>query len=172
MKNLVYTPKTLCTRCGLAENRTNQVLARGRLPCDVLMIGEAPGKTEDFLGKPFCGPAGRVLDLLLRTVEEDLDKDLEGLYCITNVVQCYPHDVNGTREPTREEADACLPNLKKIINKANAKTTVLMGKVANKYARKHVRNPVHIYHPAYLLRKGADSYEFLRTVQVLKEVFE
>lgn len=55
-----------CTLCSLHEGRANVVLCRGVLPCDVLVVGEAPGHSENVLGEPFVGPAGRVLDHILK----------------------------------------------------------------------------------------------------------
>lgn len=53
--------------CGhhLCGQATKVCLARGAVPCDILFIGEAPGQSEDALGKPFCGPAGKLLDQLI-----------------------------------------------------------------------------------------------------------
>jgi uracil-DNA glycosylase len=54
-----------CTRCPLHTVRSNVVLARGSIPCDILFVGEAPGRSEDALGKPFVGPAGILLDEMI-----------------------------------------------------------------------------------------------------------
>lgn len=162
----VYTATGhLCYNCGLSKTRKSQVVARGRLPCDVLFVGEAPGRSEDLLGKPFCGPAGRVLDKLIGEIGFES-------YAITNAVQCYPTDSEGnTREPSKDEVAACMENFKRVLDKARPKQTVLLGKVANKYLRKYVPNPTHVYHPAYLLRRGLDSYEYMTTLNQLTEVY-
>lgn len=55
-----------CQRCALGRTRDKIVLAKGRLPCDVLFVGEAPGESEDVIGLPFVGPAGRLLDEMIR----------------------------------------------------------------------------------------------------------
>lgn len=61
-----------CTRCPLCETRRNIVLSRGKVPCDVLFIGEGPGESEDVLGAPFVGPAGHLLDHIIeRSVPQD-----------------------------------------------------------------------------------------------------
>ncbi len=54
-----------CTACSLHEHRGRMVFARGKIPCDVLFIGEAPGESEDVLGAPFKGPAGKLLDQIV-----------------------------------------------------------------------------------------------------------
>lgn len=54
-----------CTTCELHATRQKVVLARGEVPCDVLLIGEAPGMAEDTIGIPFVGPAGQLLDKII-----------------------------------------------------------------------------------------------------------
>ncbi len=74
-----------CQRCKSSNSRTEIVLARGKVPAPILFIGEAPGASEDALGKPFIGPAGKVLDDII-TVALDGQYD----YALTNLVACYP----------------------------------------------------------------------------------
>src|SRR5690606_6389222 len=57
-----------CTRCALAEGRTQVVFSDGSPSARLMVVGEAPGATEDDTGLPFVGAAGRFLDLLLATV--------------------------------------------------------------------------------------------------------
>lgn len=54
--------------CGssICEGASKVVLGKGRLPCDVLFVGEAPGESEDVVGQPFVGPAGHLLDRIVR----------------------------------------------------------------------------------------------------------
>jgi uracil-DNA glycosylase len=54
--------------CGSFEcsKAHRKVFARGSLPCDIALVGEAPGESEDTIGRPFCGPAGRVLDTIIK----------------------------------------------------------------------------------------------------------
>ena len=77
-----------CERCSLYRGRRSVVLCRGKLPCDVLFVGEAPGVSEDVLGRPFVGPAGKLLDEI---VERALDGQYD--YAITNLVACIPKAV-------------------------------------------------------------------------------
>ena len=58
-----------CTRCILAESRTNVVFSDGVKDASVMVVGEAPGANEDKTGLPFVGAAGKFLDLLLATVD-------------------------------------------------------------------------------------------------------
>ena len=88
-----------CTRCTLASSRTLAVPGEGNVLSDVLLVGEGPGAREDATGRPFVGPAGQLLDELLRSIgwaREDV--------FITNVVKCRPP---GNRDPQPEEAAAC-----------------------------------------------------------------
>ncbi len=55
-----------CERCYLSQRRTKVVLCRGTLPCDVLFVGESPGKSEDVLGEPFIGPSGQLLGKIVQ----------------------------------------------------------------------------------------------------------
>src|SRR3954471_2435855 len=85
-----------CTRCPLSQQRSNIVLARGQVPCDVLFVGEAPGASEDALAQPFCGPAGHLLDQI---VERALPPIVS--YAMTNLVCCFPREAKaqGDNEP-------------------------------------------------------------------------
>jgi DNA polymerase len=88
-----------CTRCPLAAGRTLAVPGEGNLLSDVLLVGEGPGAREDATGRPFVGPAGQLLDELLRSIgwaRHDV--------FITNVVKCRPP---GNRDPEPAEAAAC-----------------------------------------------------------------
>lgn len=74
-----------CTRCHLCRGRQHVVLCRGKIPCDILLAGEAPGVSEDVIGIPFTGPAGHLLEqMITRAWDGQFD------YCITNVVGCLP----------------------------------------------------------------------------------
>jgi uracil-DNA glycosylase len=88
-----------CTRCPLAAGRTHAVPGEGNLLSDVLLVGEGPGAREDATGRPFVGPAGQLLDELLRSIGWARDDVF-----ITNVVKCRPP---GNRDPEPAEEAAC-----------------------------------------------------------------
>ncbi len=115
-----------CTLCDLARTRTTAVLGRGTVPCDVLFIGEGPGESEDTLGLPFVGPAGRVFDSILsRAVPAGMP------YAVTNVVACIPpRDDQGHREPPLESVKACQPRLAEFILLCRPRLIVAVGSVA------------------------------------------
>ncbi len=77
-----------------------------------MLIGEAPGRDEDRIGKPFVGRAGQLLDKMLASIA--LDRKTNAY--ITNVINWRPPD---NRDPTPEEAAACLPFLRRHIELAS-----------------------------------------------------
>ncbi len=89
-----------CTRCRLAEGRTQVVFADGNPKGRLMVVGEAPGAREDRTGLPFVGPAGKLLDLLLAAV--GLSRR-DSVY-ICNVVKCRPPR---NRNPRADEIEAC-----------------------------------------------------------------
>jgi DNA polymerase len=92
-----------CTRCTLAAGRSRTVPGEGNVLSDVLLVGEGPGAREDATGRPFVGPAGQLLDELLRSIgwaRADV--------FIANVVKCRPP---GNRDPEPAEIAACAPYL-------------------------------------------------------------
>lgn len=77
-----------CTRCQLAEGRTQVVFGAGSSTADLMVIGEAPGRDEDLQGAPFVGRSGQLLDRLLR---EELGIGRNEVY-ITNTVKCLRYN--------------------------------------------------------------------------------
>ncbi|HZU61080.1 MAG TPA: uracil-DNA glycosylase [Solirubrobacteraceae bacterium] len=88
-----------CTRCPLHLTRTQAVFGAGNADAELMFIGEAPGASEDRLGLPFVGAAGKLLDRLLQEIELDR-KDV----WIGNVLRCRPPD---NRDPQPREIEAC-----------------------------------------------------------------
>jgi DNA polymerase len=92
-----------CTRCPLHVGRRLTVPGEGNPLSDVLLVGEGPGAREDATGRPFVGPAGQLLDELLRSVGWAREHVF-----IANVVKCRPP---GNRDPEPDEINACRPYL-------------------------------------------------------------
>ena len=147
-----------CTKCELSSQRSKVVLARGKVVnCQVLFLGEAPGVSEDVIGQPFVGPAGKLLDYIVK-------KALEGKYSIgyTNLVACFPRKAkaSGNHEPPEECIVACHSRLEEFLSFANPKLVVYVGKLAEKYGPAIVESDrychdvgvVQIFHPAAILR--------------------
>lgn len=159
-----------CEACTLSTVRRQVVLGRGTIPAAVLVIGEAPGRSEDMLGQAFIGEAGRLLDQLL----DEAGIDLDTVYR-TNTVLCRPSDKFGgdNREPKPEEVLACMNNVLLIVSVVNPMWIILVGDTAKRNYHKHFPGAVHITHPAALLRTGgraSPGYIMnLRALQLLSE---
>lgn len=158
-----------CRQCPsqIGHHANQHVIARGTLPCEVLFIGEAPGKVEDAKGYPFVGPAGKLLDQLIQDTRSQFS------YAITNVIACIPRDTGGnTREPSGEEAGFCSVRLRAFVHLlAKPLVVVCLGKVAQRYASDFFQDSFPLKHPAYLLRVGGvGSAEYKRTLAELVEI--
>lgn len=162
-----------CRLCDLHLTRQRVVIGRGVIPCRVLFIGEAPGKSEDFIGKPFVGPAGKLLDQCIARAAELARQSTPPSYYITNVVRCRPVDEEGgNRPPTTNEVFTCSQYLQETIVEATPKEVVFLGRVAFNNARRLAPRGTRLDHPAYLLRRGGEaSPEYLRFCRDLSAVF-
>jgi uracil-DNA glycosylase family 4 len=109
-----------CTRCPLSARRTHAVPGEGNLRSDVLLVGEGPGAREDATGRPFVGPAGQLLDELLRSIGWE-----RGDVFITNIVKCRPP---GNRDPEPEEAAACAGYLERQERALDPAVVVTLGR--------------------------------------------
>lgn len=111
-----------CKKCPLHKYRKKPVPGEGPLDAEVMIVGEAPGRREDETGRPFVGPAGRLLDALLAKAGLERSK----VY-ITNIVKCRPP---GNRDPSRQEVEACLPYLKRQIRIIKPRVIIALGRHA------------------------------------------
>lgn len=147
-----------CAACELSGQRSKVCHFRGAIPCDVLLIGEAPGQSEDVLGRPFVGPAGQLLDQMVS------EASAGGIarYGYANLVGCFPREAKdaGTNEPSDESIKACVGRLAEIVAMTRPRIVVRVGKLStkwvNKFAAKYgilgnVRS-VDVIHPAAILR--------------------
>ncbi len=154
-----------CQACGLCERRRNTVFGVGDRQADWLIVGEAPGEQEDLQGEPFVGPAGKLLDNMLRAI----GLDRENQVYIANVLKCRPP---GNRNPEPAEVAQCEPFLRRQVALLQPKIILAMGRFAVQsllgttepigklrgrlYDYQGV--PVVVtYHPAYLLRNLPDK---------------
>lgn len=162
-----------CQLCDLSKTRRKVVVGRGVLPCRVLFIGEAPGRSEDFLGKPFVGPAGKLLNKAIARAADLAAQAKPPSYYITNTVRCRPiDDDGGNRPPSDDEVFNCSRYLEQTIIDATPREVVFLGRVAYANARKLAPAGIRLDHPAYLLRRGGEaSPEYLRFTRDLSEVF-
>ena len=113
-----------CTRCRLAEGRTQVVFGVGDPEADLMFVGEAPGFHEDKQGFPFVGQAGKLLDQLLGGI----GMSREDVY-IANVIKCRPP---GNRDPMPDEIEACESHLFKQVELIQPKLVATLGNFATK----------------------------------------
>ena len=146
-----------CTRCSYHKTRNRVVIGRGKLPCDILIIGEAPGDAEDVNGQPFIGEAGRLLDeIIAKAVPEQFK------FAMTNIVGCLPCDEEGRKdgEPELDSIKACSPRVQEFFALAKPKLLVCVGKVATTWLDQGFQGSIQlpevptisIIHPAAILR--------------------
>ncbi|MFM7825780.1 MAG: uracil-DNA glycosylase family protein, partial [Candidatus Limnocylindrus sp.] len=88
-----------CRNCPLGSFRAHSVPGEGNVNAELLFVGEAPGASEDAVGRPFVGSAGRLLDLLLGLA----GRAREDVF-VLNVIKCRPPE---NRDPAPEEIAAC-----------------------------------------------------------------
>jgi uracil-DNA glycosylase len=113
-----------CTRCRLAQGRTQVVFGVGDPYADLMFVGEAPGFHEDKQGIPFVGQAGKLLDKLLAGIGLD-----RGSVYIANVLKCRPP---GNRDPVPDEKEACEPYLFRQVELIQPKVIASLGNHATK----------------------------------------
>jgi DNA polymerase len=113
-----------CTKCRLAEGRTQVVFGSGHPQADLMFVGEAPGFHEDKQGIPFVGQAGKLLDKLLGGIGLERSQ----VY-ICNVLKCRPP---GNRDPVPDEKEACEPYLFRQVELIRPKVIATLGNHATK----------------------------------------
>ena len=113
-----------CTKCALAEGRTQVVFGSGSPSAELMFVGEAPGFHEDKQGVPFVGAAGKLLTKLLAGIGVERDE----VY-IANVVKCRPP---GNRNPLPEEIEACEGHLFRQIELIQPRLVATLGNFATK----------------------------------------
>jgi uracil-DNA glycosylase family protein len=118
-----------CTACPLHETGTQTVFGEGTSNAEVVFVGEQPGDQEDLQGRPFVGPAGKLLDKAL----EDAGIDRSQVY-VTNVVKHFKWQARGKRrihqKPNWSEIAACRPWLVAELEVIEPRVLVCLGATA------------------------------------------
>jgi DNA polymerase len=176
-----------CKKCDLSKDRNKVVFGNGPVPCDLMLIGEAPGADEDAQGLPFVGRAGKLLTKILESVDIKRPDDIY----IANTVKCRPPN---NRAPHPKEQAACAPYLETQIKFVKPKIILLAGAPAVKAILK-IEEPMSkirgswfklqgteisvmpIFHPSYLLRnasktKGSPKWYTWQDMQEVKHALE
>ncbi len=113
-----------CTKCALAQGRTQVVFGSGNPSAELMFVGEAPGFHEDQQGVPFVGQAGQLLDRLL----EGIGLTRADVF-VANVLKCRPP---GNRDPLPDEIAACEPHLFHQIELIQPTLVATLGNFATK----------------------------------------
>lgn len=168
-----------CTRCPLYATATNAVPGEGNPNADFMIVGEAPGATEDETGRPFVGAAGQLLTKIIGAI----NLTREDVF-IANVLK---HRPPGNRNPKPDEVAACSPYLLRQIELVQPKVILALGTFAaqtlleTKTAIGKLRGQVHqyhgvplivTYHPAALLRNPAWKRPTWEDVQLARRVLD
>ncbi len=176
-----------CTACPLHETGTQTVFGEGTSKADVVFVGEQPGDQEDLQGKPFVGPAGKLLDKAL----EDAGIDRSQVY-VTNVVKHFKWQARGKRrihqKPNWSEIAACRPWLEAELEMIEPRVLVCLGATAAqallsrdfRVSRQRgelveselAENVLATVHPSSILRADEDTREaeYGELVRDLKKV--
>lgn len=172
----LITAITAFEGCPLRSGATQPVIFDGVLGADVLVVGEAPGREEDRLGKPFVGKSGQLLDRMLASIGlARAPNSDQAPVCITNAAYWRPP---GNRNPTKAELATCMPFAKRFVALSQPKLVLLAGKVPTEAffpdvssiirARGQFRSlecgadgatvpALPLFHPAFLLRQPAQK---------------
>ncbi|MDD2437881.1 MAG: uracil-DNA glycosylase [Massilibacteroides sp.] len=149
-----------CKKCDLWKSRNHVIFGEGNSCADIFIIGEAPGRDEDRIGRPFIGPSGILLDKILAACAFNREEHV----FISNIVRCRPP---GNRLPTSQEAAVCIPWLYKQLELMDPKIVILLGATALRYMigpdyritqvrgrwiEQDNRLFMPVYHPSALLR--------------------
>ena len=151
---------SVCTDCALSKTRNTVVSGEGSYTAEVMFVGEGPGFREDQEGRPFVGPAGKILDELLELVGMDRSE----VY-ITNIVKCRPPN---NRDPLPDEVEACNKHLELQLKLINPSVIVTLGRHSlRKFFPQEIISKSHgkprkwnnflvypLYHPAAILHQG------------------
>jgi uracil-DNA glycosylase family 4 len=166
----------VCTKCRLAEGRTQVVFGVGNPDADLMFVGEAPGFHEDKQGEPFVGAAGQLLTRMLG----DIGLARDAVY-VANILKCRPP---GNRDPQPDEIETCTPWLIEQLSIIQPDVVVTLGNFATKFVLNtqtgitrlrgqtfpwHGRTVIPTFHPAAILHGGGEGS---KQFQDLREDFE
>lgn len=168
-----------CVRCPLHETRKQVVFGEGDPGASVVCVGEAPGAREDATGRPFVGPAGKLLDRLLQSAGFARSE----VY-ICNVLKSRPPN---NRDPRPEEVEACSPFLLRQIELIDPEVIIAFGTFASRTllgvrdTLGRLRGRTHLYegyplvvtyHPAALLRNRSWTRPSWEDLQLVRRIVD
>jgi DNA polymerase len=155
-----------CQKCDLCITRKNTVFGAGNPRAKLMLIGEAPGSTEDQRGEPFVGQAGQLLDKMIAAIGQSRETVF-----ITNILKCRPPN---NRDPLPSEVAQCFSYLLQQIEWIKPKLILALGRISSQnllnttaslaelrgqtfYFSEQKIPLIVSYHPAYLLRNPSDK---------------
>lgn len=171
-----------CTRCPLYKETTNPVPGEGNPEAKIMFVGEGPGFWEDKKGRPFVGPAGKLLDQLIKSIGLEREEVFIG-----NVIK---HRPPGNRDPLAEEIEACRIYLDGQIKIIDPEIIVTLGRFSmNKFFPGEFISRIHgqarfvdfagkrriaiaMYHPAAALRSAGVLEQLKEDFQNIKKFFK
>ena len=153
----LYEKIAICPDCDLSRSRNRAVPGEGPENAEIVFVGEAPGFYEDQQGRPFVGPAGRLLEELLSSIGLRRDQVYIG-----NVIKCRPPE---NRDPLPKEIDACRKWLQRQSELIKPKVVVPLGRfslawffpnesIGRMHGQARFRDGIYympMYHPAAAL---------------------
>jgi uracil-DNA glycosylase family 4 len=172
--------------CQLKHIAKNTVFSDGTINAPIMLIGEAPGQSEDEYGIPFCGASGKLLDEILKSI---------GIFRTQNayITNCIFWRPPANRRPTEEEIEICRPFVEKHIALINPKLLILVGSTAvcallgkeyqiskirkeyfeysNIYLNQSITTTA-LFHPAYLLRQPMQKRDTWYDLLKIKKFIE
>lgn len=170
-----------CTGCALSITRHRVVVGAGPRHCALMVVGEAPGATEDEGGEPFIGRSGR---LLFELLEHEVGVTRAQCF-VTNVVKCRPP---ANRTPTRDELSACRHWFEAQLEERAPRVVLALGNTAARSVFGYVEGigtthgrisavggarGLATYHPAAALRGGPSVVDVMRAdLRILRRLLE
>lgn len=150
--------------CDLRRGARSLVFSDGNPAARVMIIGEAPGRDEDRIGKPFVGRAGQLLDRMLAAI--DLSREAESADTATYITNVLPWRPPQNRDPKPDEIAMLMPFVQRHVELVKPEVLVLMGNIAcqgvlgkrgitrlrGEWSEAFGLPTLPMFHPAYLLR--------------------
>jgi len=168
-----------CRKCGLGSSRLHSVPGEGDARAGLVVVGEAPGATEDETGRPFVGRAGKLLDDILKAIGFRREEVF-----ICNVLKCRPPE---NRDPEPLEVAACSPYLHRQLELLGPRVILAMGRPAAhallgvNASLGELRGKMHryrgiplivTYHPAALLRNPHWKRPTWDDVRIARRIYD
>ena len=168
-----------CRKCALGHSRLHSVPGEGNPKAGMVVVGEAPGATEDETGRPFVGRAGKLLDDILKAIDFKRDDVF-----ICNVLKCRPPE---NRNPEPLEVAACSPYLHRQLELIGPRVILAMGLPASHAllgghaSLGDLRGKLHryrgiplivTYHPAALLRNPHWKRPTWDDVRIARRIYD